>query len=62
MLDTIGPELQVSNETGKPIELKADDHVTITSDTTIQPSADILPVSYADLARVRPLYLVKFIF
>ncbi|KAH7511762.1 hypothetical protein FEM48_Zijuj12G0017100 [Ziziphus jujuba var. spinosa] len=51
MLDTIGPELQVSNETGKPIELKADDHVTITSDTTIQPSADILPVSYADLAR-----------
>lgn len=62
MLDTVGPELQVSNKTGKPIELNADDHVTITSDTTAQPSAKILPISYAGLARVRPLCLFKIIF
>lgn len=57
MLDTVGPELQVHNNTGKPIELKADDHVTITSDVTIEPSAKVLPVSYAGLSQVLPLTL-----
>ncbi|KAF3442516.1 hypothetical protein FNV43_RR16432 [Rhamnella rubrinervis] len=52
MLDTVGPELQVGNKTGNPIELKADDHVTITSDITKEPSPEVLPVSHAGLARI----------
>ncbi|XP_010269337.1 PREDICTED: pyruvate kinase 2, cytosolic-like [Nelumbo nucifera] len=50
MLDTAGPELQVCNTTGNPIELKADAHVTITPDVSKEPSADILTVNYAGLA------------
>ena len=57
MLDTGGPELRVGNKTGNPIELKADDHVTITSDITKEPSPEVLPVSHAGLARVRLLTL-----
>ncbi|KAJ8759966.1 hypothetical protein K2173_010822 [Erythroxylum novogranatense] len=49
MMDTVGPELQISNPTGNPIELKADDHVIITSNVTKQPSAQVLPVNYSGL-------------
>ncbi|KAL5992972.1 hypothetical protein ACLOJK_013892 [Asimina triloba] len=42
MLDTAGPELQVSNKTGNLIELKAGDHVTLTADLSKEPSADDL--------------------
>ncbi|THG06007.1 hypothetical protein TEA_021325 [Camellia sinensis var. sinensis] len=51
MLDTMGPALQVCNKTGNPIEMKADNRVTITPDTTIEPSAELLPVNYTGLAK-----------
>lgn len=50
MLDTKGPELQVHNKTGNPIELKVDQRVTITTDVTKEPSSDIIPVEYSGLA------------
>ncbi|OAY40245.1 pyruvate kinase 1, cytosolic isoform X1 [Manihot esculenta] len=52
MLDTVGPELPVCNQTGKPIELKADDHLTITSDVSKEPSAEFLPVDYCGLSEI----------
>lgn len=51
MLDTVGPEILISNETGKSIELKADNLVTITPDITKEPSAQVLPINYAGLAK-----------
>ncbi|CAA6660329.1 unnamed protein product [Spirodela intermedia] len=51
MLDTVGPELQVFNTNGSPIELKNDDRVTITPDISKVPSSGILPVNYAELAK-----------
>ncbi|KAK9154688.1 hypothetical protein Sjap_002168 [Stephania japonica] len=50
MLDTKGPELQVHNKSGHPIELKVDDHVIITPDISKEPSASVLPVNYAGLS------------
>ena len=47
MLDTIGPELQVFNKSGKP-----DAKVTITPDTTKEASSELLPINYADIAKV----------
>lgn len=52
MLDTVGPEIQVYNKVANPIELKADNHVTITSDINIEPSAEKLAVNYDRLAAV----------
>ncbi|KAL2895887.1 Pyruvate kinase 1 cytosolic [Bienertia sinuspersici] len=51
MLDTVGPEILISNKEGKSIELKAEDLVTFTSDITIEPSAQVLPINYAGLAK-----------
>ncbi|KAK1311139.1 hypothetical protein QJS10_CPA08g01274 [Acorus calamus] len=51
MLDTVGPELQICNKSGNPIELKADEHVTITSDLSKDSSSEVLPVNYADLSK-----------
>ncbi|KAF2308203.1 hypothetical protein GH714_036763 [Hevea brasiliensis] len=48
MLDTVGPEIPICNQNGKPIELKADDHITITSDVSREPSAEFLPVVILD--------------
>jgi pyruvate kinase len=45
MLDTLGPEIQVHNSTGAPIELKAGNHVTITPDVSKAPSAEILQLN-----------------
>lgn len=52
MLDTLGPEIQVHNSTGEPIELKAGNHVIITPDLSKAPSAEILPIKFGDLAKV----------
>ncbi|XP_066339747.1 pyruvate kinase 1, cytosolic-like [Miscanthus floridulus] len=51
MLDTLGPEIQVHNSTGEPIELKAGNHVIITPDISKAPSAEILPIKFGDLAK-----------
>ncbi|XP_077213699.1 pyruvate kinase 2, cytosolic-like [Tasmannia lanceolata] len=50
MLDTVGPEIQVCNTSGDPIELKADAQVTLTPDLSQEPSAEVLPINYAELA------------
>lgn len=52
MLDTIGPEVQVLNQSGNPIELEVDNHVTITTDLYREPSSMILRVNYTGLAMV----------
>lgn len=44
MMDTTSPELRVCNKSGKTVELKADDFVTVTSDTSKELSSEILPV------------------
>lgn len=51
MLDTVGPEIIISNKSGNPIELKVDSLVTITPDITKEPSAEILPINYAGFAK-----------
>ncbi|XP_039118695.1 pyruvate kinase 2, cytosolic-like, partial [Dioscorea cayenensis subsp. rotundata] len=51
MLDTMGPELQVFNENGNPIELIVDANVVITPDLSKVPSAEVLPVNYSGLAK-----------
>ncbi|KAJ3671606.1 hypothetical protein LUZ60_007685 [Juncus effusus] len=51
MLDTVGPELQVKNPTGEPIKMEAGNHVTVTPDLSRTPSADILPLNFAHLAK-----------
>ncbi|KAJ0973113.1 hypothetical protein J5N97_021072 [Dioscorea zingiberensis] len=50
MLDTMGPELQVYNKSGNPIELRVDANVVITPDLSKIPSAEVLPVNYSGLA------------
>ncbi|KAK8952061.1 hypothetical protein KSP39_PZI004553 [Platanthera zijinensis] len=52
MLDTVGPELQVLNATGNPIELNEDAHVCLTPDLLKAPSKEILPINFPDLAKV----------
>lgn len=51
MLDTMGPQLHVNNNTGNPIELKEEQLLTITPDMTAQPSSNVLPVKYDGLAK-----------
>ncbi|KAK8944054.1 hypothetical protein KSP40_PGU017000 [Platanthera guangdongensis] len=51
MLDTVGPELQVLNATGNPIELNEDAHVCLTPDLLKAPSKEILPINFPDLAK-----------
>uniref|UniRef100_A0A0E0R5T5 Pyruvate kinase n=1 Tax=Oryza rufipogon TaxID=4529 RepID=A0A0E0R5T5_ORYRU len=51
MLDTLGPEIQVHNSTGGPIELKAGNHVTITPDLSKAPSSEVLPIKFGGLAK-----------
>ncbi|XP_073044385.1 pyruvate kinase 1, cytosolic-like [Primulina eburnea] len=51
MLDTVGPELQVVNRSGSAITLKADEKVFLTPDQGQEASSEILPISYAGLAK-----------
>lgn len=51
MLDTVGPEILISNKSGNPIKLEADSLVTITPDISKEPSAQVLPINYAGLAK-----------
>ncbi|KAJ1685922.1 hypothetical protein LUZ63_017312 [Rhynchospora breviuscula] len=51
MLDTVGPELQVKNATGKPIVLEAGNHVTITPDCSKAASSEIFPLNFNGLAK-----------
>lgn len=58
MLDTAGPELQISNKSGDAVDLKADNYVTITSDTSKELSAEVFPIDYAELAKVYNLSII----
>lgn len=51
MLDTLGPELQVFNKNGTPIELEANAFVTLTPDSSREASSELLPINYAGLAQ-----------
>ena len=59
MLDTIGPEVQICNNDGSPIELKIDERVTITPDLSKVPSSETLPINYSELAQV--CLVIRFI-
>lgn len=52
MLDTVGPELQVVNKTGKEITLKEDEMVTLTPNLEQDASSDLLPINFSGLAKV----------
>lgn len=52
MLDTVGPELQVVNRSESAITLKEDEKVFLTPDQGQEASSDVLPISYAGLAKV----------
>uniref|UniRef100_A0A803MZR0 Pyruvate kinase n=2 Tax=Chenopodium quinoa TaxID=63459 RepID=A0A803MZR0_CHEQI len=51
MLDTVGPELQVVNKTGKEIALKENEFVTLTPDLDQDASSDLLPINFNGLAK-----------
>ncbi|KNA24291.1 hypothetical protein SOVF_016980 [Spinacia oleracea] len=51
MLDTVGPELQVVNRTGKEISLKENDVVTLTPDE-VEVTSDVLPVNFNGLSKM----------
>ena len=55
MLDTVGPELQVINKSGKAITLKADGLVTLTPSQDQEASSEVLPINFNGLAKVRSL-------
>eukprot|EP00271_Cylindrocystis_brebissonii_P007788 TRINITY_DN214_c0_g2_i2.p1 TRINITY_DN214_c0_g2~~TRINITY_DN214_c0_g2_i2.p1 ORF type:complete len:530 (+),score=138.56 TRINITY_DN214_c0_g2_i2:147-1736(+) len=52
MLDTVGPELSISNRSGAPIQLKQDGVVTLTADQSRECSSDTLPHNFKGLAQV----------
>ncbi|KAL0316148.1 UNVERIFIED_CONTAM: Pyruvate kinase, cytosolic [Sesamum radiatum] len=51
MLDTVGAELRVVNESEKAITLKADEKVVLTPDQGQEASSEILPINFAGLAK-----------
>ncbi|KAB1221234.1 Pyruvate kinase, cytosolic isozyme [Morella rubra] len=52
MLDTVGPELQVVNKSGKPISLQVDATVVLTPNQELEASSDLLPINFDGLAKV----------
>jgi pyruvate kinase len=52
MLDTVGPELYVTNSNEHPIELLEGASLVLTADRKIQASAEVLPINYDGLASV----------
>jgi hypothetical protein len=62
MLDTLGPELQVFNKNGAPIELEANAFVTLTPDSSREASSEVLPINYAGLAQVQNILQAFLLF
>lgn len=52
MLDTVGPELQVVNNTERAISLQADAFVVLTPDQDKEASSELLPINFDGLAKV----------
>ncbi|KAG2686460.1 hypothetical protein I3843_09G006900 [Carya illinoinensis] len=51
MLDTVGPELQVVNRSGKSISLQMDASVVLTPNQELEASSDLLPINFDGLAK-----------
>ncbi|KAG0556156.1 hypothetical protein M758_11G028900 [Ceratodon purpureus] len=52
MLDTVGPELYVSNKNEHAIELQEGATLVLTGDKSVDASAEVLPINYEGLATV----------
>ena len=61
MLDTVGPELQVVNKTGKEITLKENEMVTLTPDLEQDATSDVLPINFSGLAKVSKIISTSLI-
>ena len=55
MLDTVGPELQVVNNSEKPISLQEEGIVVLTPDQGQEASSDVLPINFPGLSKVSTL-------
>ncbi|KAG6690229.1 hypothetical protein I3842_10G004200 [Carya illinoinensis] len=51
MLDTVGPELQVVNKSGKSISLLMDASVVLTPNQDLEASSDVLPINFDGLSK-----------
>ncbi|KAL8159696.1 hypothetical protein V2J09_001233 [Rumex salicifolius] len=51
MLDTVGPELQVVNKSGRPISLEEESLVILTPDQTKEATPCLLPINYCGLPK-----------
>ncbi|GFZ02461.1 pyruvate kinase family protein [Actinidia rufa] len=51
MLDTVGPELQVVNNSEKPISLQEEGIVVLTPDQGQEASSDVLPINFSGLSK-----------
>ncbi|XP_021726687.1 pyruvate kinase 1, cytosolic-like [Chenopodium quinoa] len=51
MLETVGPELQIVNKTGKEISLEENNVVTLTPDLGTDASSELLPINFNGLAK-----------
>ncbi|PSR98485.1 Pyruvate kinase [Actinidia chinensis var. chinensis] len=51
MLDTVGPELQVVNNSEKPISLQEEGIVVLTPDQGQEASSDVLPINFPGLSK-----------
>ena len=52
MLDTVGPELLVVNNSDKTISLQEDGIVVLTPDQGQEASSDVLPINFSGLSKV----------
>lgn len=52
MLDTVGAELQVVNNTEKTLQLQEDGKVILTPDHGQEASSEILPINFSGLSKV----------
>lgn len=52
MLDTVGPELQAVNKSGKSISLLMDAAVVLTPNQDLEASSDVLPINFDGLSKV----------
>eukprot|EP00882_Tetradesmus_deserticola_P003032 GHRQ01003219.1.p1 GENE.GHRQ01003219.1~~GHRQ01003219.1.p1 ORF type:complete len:620 (+),score=293.12 GHRQ01003219.1:124-1860(+) len=50
MMDTLGPEIVVTNRPSEPIKLEAGQTVLLTCDSSKQASSSVLPIAYPSLA------------
>jgi len=52
VLDTMGPELQIVNNTDQPITLEADTLVVLTPDQNKEASSNLLPINFSGISKV----------